>query len=129
MSTAAAPAPLHVAPVPTMIDDRAALERELTLARIRNRTMFRALNNRAGRTLVVVGVFGRGVTVDHVVHTARIAESLGEVPAIRFIRDAAGSINGIELALLEHEPDVSAQDECEAGFRILAQMAVIGGDD
>lgn len=112
-----------------LIEEHAALDRDLTSARMRARTMFRALNDRAGRTVAVVGVFGRGDTVDRIVRAAQIAEALGHVPAIRFIRTAAGEINGIELALLERDEPANPDAGHDEGFRMLAQMAVSAGGE
>ena len=126
---AASSALVSVEHVLDLIAANAALERELKSSRARARTMFRALNEQSGRTLAAVGVFGRGQTVERVVRAAQIAESLGEVPAIRFLRDERGDINGVEIALLERAEPAAAGEEYEAGFRLLAQMAVSAGGE
>ena len=111
-----------------LVEENKELQRDLASLRVRTRTLLRALNDHSGRTLAVVGVFGRGETVDKVVALARIAEELDEVPAVRFTRDRAGRINGVEMALLERPP----VEDHDAGFRTLAHlalgMAVVGDE-
>lgn len=130
VTTSAVPSSAQVAahPVSEFITEQEELRREVLIARLRMRAMFRAMNDQAGRTLAVVGVFGRGDTVERIVRAAQTAEALGQVPALRFLRDVRGEINGVEMAILER-PQTAAEEEFDAGFRVLAQMAVTGGDD
>lgn len=89
MSTSLPATPIDVA---LLLQDNRSLQ-------TRCDTMLRALNDRTGVT-VVAGVYGRGATVDKLIGAARVAESVGFVPAIRFLRDRHGNVNGVELAIL-----------------------------
>ena len=81
-----------------------SLERDLKAARVRLRTLTRALNDgvRVGepiataRALSLVGKF---------IQAANIAELMGESPAVRFSRNADGVIDGLSLALLVRDDD------------------------
>jgi len=86
-------------PAPATPIDLALLQQDNRSLQARCSTLTRALNDKTGVT-VVAGVFGRGQTVDKLVGYARAYESLGFVPAIRFLRDKAGNVNGVELAIL-----------------------------
>lgn len=108
----------------------AALRRDNTSLRIRTRVMEAALTALSPRaqeltpTPIVMAAYGQGDIVANIVTDARTLESLGDVPAIRFIRcRETGEITGIELAALR-----TSGDEIDPGFRVLAlvaEMAVV----
>jgi hypothetical protein len=74
---------------------------------------------------IVVGVFGQGQTVAQIVTAAQTSEALGDVPAIRFLRDAENEIVGLELAAI---PSVDPIDDgaFDPTFRVLALLASEG---
>lgn len=153
-STAVRPTALHAAPalvsshhVHDVIEDRAlerenaALRRELAaLARdnkslqCRTRTMTAALLEIAPREAdvtpepIIVGVYGAEATITQLVTAAQTTECFGDVPAIRFARNANNRIVGVELVKLASDEDSDdAADEFDATFRTLATLALVGG--
>ena len=59
--------------------------------------------------------------------SARLAESFGEVPIIRWARDITGSIAGVELALLPRE-DQASRSIIAIHPGELDGMAVVGAE-
>jgi hypothetical protein len=107
---------------PATDPDVALLEQENAALARRLFTTQRALNSLSGHT-VVAGVFGRGQTVDKVIGYARAYEALGFVPAIRFLRDKAGNVNGVELAILTDHSSPSLELVREADGADLGDTA------
>ena len=107
------------------------LERALKSARARNAQLWRALNEQQGRTVCIVGVYGRGETVERIVQAAQMSEEWGRIPVIRYLRDREGQINGLEMAHVERP--APSGDEHDPAFRMMAQlalgMAVVSGED
>jgi hypothetical protein len=85
-----------------LIAEKSALERDLKSARVRNRTLTRALNGQVVATEPLATIRGAALVAPFL-HAARVAEAMGEVPVVRFARDQEHRIVGIELALLERE--------------------------
>lgn len=83
---------------PNAADERARLQRDLSIARARNATLVRALHREiVAETLHVIGF---GDAPNRLILLAQITEQQGQVPAVRFARAADGRINGVELAVL-----------------------------
>jgi hypothetical protein len=109
----------------SLTDQVAQLERDLCSLRVRNRALINARNEMAP-SMNVVGTFPKRQTVERIIGAAQTCEELGAVPAIRFVRNLAQEIIGIELAVLTDE--VRLIDD---GFRVLVAlggMAVSAGD-
>jgi hypothetical protein len=85
-----------------LIAENAQLRRDLTSARLRNRTLIRAMNDVVTASEPIATIRGLA-TVSGLLVAARIAESYGEVPVIRFSRNDQGEIDGVSMALLERE--------------------------
>jgi limonene-1,2-epoxide hydrolase len=99
-------------------------ERDLASARLRNRTLLRALNDLVTVSEPIATIRGTALVAPFLA-AARTVEAFGEVPVLRFARDAAGVIVGIELALIEREDTGSAPLASPVEF---GGMAVVGDD-
>lgn len=125
-STDAADADLNRPPtVPVLLRDRselsdqvAELERDLRSLRVRNRALINARHDMTP-AMSIVGTFPKGQTVERIIGAAKTCELLGSVPAIRFVRNLAQEIVGIELAVL-----VDAAHPIDDGF---AHLVALGG--
>ena len=105
----------------TFTDRIDQLERDLRSLRVRNRALINARHDLAP-AMAVVGTFAKGQSVERILGAANTCELLGAVPAIRFVRNLALEIIGIELAILaDGAPPV---DDCFRGLVSLGGMAV-----
>lgn len=91
-----------------LIAEVARLEREIKSARIRNAALLRALNG--ATPAVPAATFRGGSHTASLLLLAQAYEGTGRVPALRFTRDAAGRIVGIELAVLQTASDAAPVD-------------------
>src|SRR4051812_33286463 len=99
-SQSSAPLVAALLPVRAPALDAVRLEQDNRSLKLRSRALFKALVERAEPS-TVVAVFGSTRSVEQLLEEARRCESLGFVPAIRFVRDADLVITGVSLALLE----------------------------
>jgi hypothetical protein len=88
-------------PAPATPIDLALLQQDNRPLQARCATLTRALLD-AMPVQSVVGVYGRGDLVHHIVDAAQLAEVVGYASGIRFVRtrDAEARIVGVELVLL-----------------------------
>ena len=138
MTTSARPLPAPAAdplpPLPTVRDliaqrqqlrDRIEqLERNTRSLVARNRALIKARNDLTP-VMYSVGTFNAAQSMERAIRAAQTCEALGVVPAVRFVRNEANDITGIELVAMTETPDV-----IDDGFRMLAAiggMAVVRG--
>jgi hypothetical protein len=120
-------APAIVSVEAALATDNARLERELAKARediaslrARSRMLYRALN---GQTSAVhIATLTGEARLEPTVRTAQLLEREGRVPIVKWARNAAGVLVGIELAVLV--TPVEAQVTLEAPVR-LGGMSVV----
>lgn len=125
-----APALVPADHVHDLIATVARLERDNKSLVSRTRAMEAALSALRPRAQdlptrpAVVGVFGQGQTVAQIVAAAQTTEALGSQAAIRFVRNAHGSIVGVEIDSLSGPEDDDADDGAfDPTFRMLALLA------
>lgn len=121
------PPPAVVSAESDLIAENTKLRRDVKSLSSRTRAMEAALTAIRPRASelpvapVVVGTWATGDLVSEVVRAAQTTEALGDVPAIRFVRNFSGVVVGIEVAAIPVASDVG--DEFDPTFRALAQLA------
>lgn len=104
MSTSAARSTLRI---PTV----ESLRVDLKSAQARIAALTRALADRIPAVRIAVVQYN----LEPSLHIARLLEEQGRVPVVRFARDAAGKITGVELAVVQTKDEQRASDGIARG--------------